>query len=397
MLPRPYPDEWIGSVLARAVIRSGLSGKKLVAHITGVERSSMSYFLPGDVAGLAAVIGLRPRGLLWQHTAFPYVTSHMAATEADRLEAKILGRLRPVSECLGSLTKSITYGLQSLRYCATCLAEDLAQYGEGYWHRAHCLPLTWMCPVHVEHLYVSGIPSNLVNRRFASGLSECWRGEQVEWRLAPEVLIDLARMSAGALGPRTRGSAMPQGQYREMAFSKGYEQAGRRLASSQLAMDLAAFYGSDFLYEVGCSVGNPLKSWPAAMVRDHVGGPYAPSKHLLLQAFLHHSDDLPKRTTYRPPGMTPVDRTALDLELAERVREIVLQGETGDARTTAMAILKKAGAWQMYRHHRSSFPRTGEVLESFRSSPFAARKKASVCRRGDRRATAPVLMDRVEP
>ncbi|MDD5175164.1 MAG: TniQ family protein [Sterolibacterium sp.] len=148
---RPYPDEELGSVIARAYRHVGLSLPGFLFWYFGnydVNTISAIQYL---VCHVSELTGLgRPR-LLWEHTLFPYLVSGMSAAKAQALETMALSYVEPaVAE--SHLLPSI--GRIDRRYCNKCAAADVEKYGEDYWHRVHLLPGVLICAAHDEPLKV---------------------------------------------------------------------------------------------------------------------------------------------------------------------------------------------------------------------------------------------------
>jgi hypothetical protein len=162
--------------------------------------------------------------------------------------------------------------------------------------------------------------------------------------------------------------------YRQLSLSKGFVMLDRQIASGQMAADLRSFYGSAYLDALACRVRDPGRSWPALMVREHAGVPFAPVKHVLLQTFLEHCDDSPKALSYRPPGRAPKDPSSLDARLAKRVRKAVVKVHLRNVRTTVTQLMVATGHWGAYRHDRNRFPKTQAELLAFRQSEASERK-----------------------
>lgn len=157
ILPKPYPDETVGSVMARACVHTGLPMRRLLQSIFEKNRSTFSFLLGTEICQLALRAGVEPRRFLFEHTVFPYSVAFMAPKIQEHLVAKALAP-RAGEDCLGSLTKNVSHGVTHLRVCRACIAEDVQQYGESYWHRQHLLPGVLVCLRHGEPLFETSIP-----------------------------------------------------------------------------------------------------------------------------------------------------------------------------------------------------------------------------------------------
>ena len=106
-LPTPYPDEIMGSVIARGCVHSGLPPKRMLENIFQSPRSYYSFLMPSCFHRLGLLTGKSPETILDEHTVFPYTVAFMQVDERERLRKKAL-ELNVQTDCLGSLTKALT-------------------------------------------------------------------------------------------------------------------------------------------------------------------------------------------------------------------------------------------------------------------------------------------------
>src|SRR6218665_938857 len=92
LLPKPYPDEAVGSILLRAQQIHGFALKSLLARLypRGSVRSSHSFHLAAEVPQLAQRCGMNAQEFLYKHTAFPYATACLPSGYAEELEERYL-------------------------------------------------------------------------------------------------------------------------------------------------------------------------------------------------------------------------------------------------------------------------------------------------------------------
>jgi len=77
--PTPYPDEVLGSTLARACIWYGLRPTQLFKRV--IRKSAQtSYFLPNSIHSIAKWLGSTPEALLQEHTMLPYCAAFADAS-----------------------------------------------------------------------------------------------------------------------------------------------------------------------------------------------------------------------------------------------------------------------------------------------------------------------------
>ncbi|HSI49178.1 MAG TPA: TnsD family Tn7-like transposition protein [Ideonella sp.] len=372
-LPPPYLGELVGSVLTRAVIHSGVPAKRLLVEVTGRRCSNLSFFLPSSLSGLAELMSVNAHELLWEHTAFPYVVAFMAPADVDRFATKALGQdLQQGS--VASLIQSVTQGLPALRYCPDCVLDDVAELGESYWHRDHCLPATHVCRRHGTRLRLGDFATKIASRAYGMGLPQHQRGRP-DFAGPPDPTAKALALGSYELLSRIDGhTADWSTHYRTLALEKGFVMVTGEVASAQLAMNLQVAFGEAYLASLGCSVTEPGRSWPALMVRERVRVPFAPVKHVLMQAFLDGCNVEQKTLAYRPPGKVPRDASSLDEQLAKQVRKAAIRANLRNVQTTITQLMKDTGHWSAFRHDRSNFPKTTAELAAFRATEASERK-----------------------
>lgn len=360
-------------MLTRAVIHTGLPAKRLLLEVTGRSRSTLSFFLPSDLLRLAELMRVDVHKLLWDHTAFPYIVAFMAPADVDRFATKALAQdLQQGS--VSSLIQSVTQGLPALRYCPDCMVDDIVERGESYWHRDHCLPATHVCGLHGTRLRLGDFATNIASRAYGMGLPQHQRGSPDLECPSDAMAQVLGRGSCQLMGRFDGHRSDWLSHYRTLALAKGFVMVTGEVASGQLATDLQATYSEDYLASLGCPVAEPSRSWPALMVRERIGVPFAPVKHVLMQAFLDSCAAGQKTLTYRPPGKVPRDANSLDDQLAKRVRRAVIRANLQNVQTTITQLMKDTGHWSAFRHDRSKFPQTTAELAAFRATEASERK-----------------------
>lgn len=167
-LPRPLPDELLYSLIARSAVHAGCWSPKQLLHAVYGDRSKRpSADLPDGLSSLAPLAssawGMNVNDLAFNHTLFPYYTHFMDDDQRTQvLKWLVLGGAHPHLQ-LGVCAS----GIQRTRYfrmCPACPAQDLQQYGETYWRRAHHLPGVLVCHTHGEWLIDTSVPFRPVGR-----------------------------------------------------------------------------------------------------------------------------------------------------------------------------------------------------------------------------------------
>jgi hypothetical protein len=375
MLPRPYPDELIGSVISRGVIRSGDAPKRLLSDILGRPCSNLSFFLPSGLNDLAWAMGLSPRRLLWEHTVFPYVAAFMPPADAYHHENKALEADETKRSCSAALVQSVTSGLPALRYCPKCTTDDIVLHGESFWHRRHCLPAVHVCVTHGCPLRLSDILATRSSRAYSAGLPQHQAARRDDTPNLPARIVQtLAQESTRLLNWELESDRSWMRKYRTLALERGYVTKANEVGGVQMATDLGNQFGVEYLTAIGCSMKTMKQAWPSLMVRPGTRVPFVPVKHVLLRSFLLHCADGAKELAHRSPGRVARDLSQLDLELAKEVRRGAARAMRRNILTTVKALVQPTGQWQAFRHHRDKLPMTNAALQGFRQSEASERK-----------------------
>jgi len=403
LLPRPYPDEVIGSVIARGARHSGLGLSAFYLNIYGTKRSHSSFLMGSDFKRLGALSGTDPEELLLSHTVFPYATAFMPTATKGELVAKALS-LDTAEECIGSLTKNITHGAAFRRFCPSCAKADLAKYGESYWRRRHLLPASLVCLEHGTNLLVTNVHSSgraqpnvpvpphaiqveggaqgqgyelaarngqhLSLTAFASPLPT-----QLTTTLSSPQLTSMAKISADALGWNVDLTTDLRQQYREQAISLGYQMKSGDVAGKVMSGALENFFGAGLLEDTGCAM-TARSPWPSQMVRTGIGVSFATTKHVLMQTFLEGSNSMATslNESYGKPGRKTRDFKRYDARLLAKLANQVKKAKERNERLTVQELLTRAGSWHVYRHHREMLPKSTAFVAEFRKSEQSERQ-----------------------
>ncbi|MEG1925655.1 MAG: TnsD family Tn7-like transposition protein [Ruthenibacterium sp.] len=374
--PTPYPDEVIGSLVTRAFRHLGVARKRYLQEVLFRSNGTMSFLLPAGLQRIAELGRIPLEQLVHGHTVFPYVTAFMSSAQSHSMHADVLS-LRDVR--VMTLARSARNGTAPLRYCPACAANDLAVYGETYWHRVHLLPGVYVCLTHRTRL-ISVDASN-----FWEDVSIAQpRGRRSATEAGSDIEVAIAVASAATLARNWSHRDDWPLQYRASALLKGYRLPSGDVAGQQLDADLFSFYGEPLLRKLSFVEGTEaVFSWPRLMLRPAPGVPFAPLRHILLSVFLEACEARKTKADYKLPGPKVAEFDLLDAQFAEIVR--IAWGEAARLgnRVTVQALFLKAGIWSRFRHHRQNLPMTDSVVQLFRFSEQSERQvgKRAVWRR----------------
>jgi len=372
LLPRPYQDELVGSVVARALVYTGLPAVKLVDSLLGRRVSTLSFFMPAELSRYAQACKVDEEKLLWDHTVFPYVTSYMQQQRVDHLRAKVLNPQAGAGS-LASLVQSSTLGAKSLRYCRVCRETEMATHGESYWHRSHNLPAVLFCYRHGCVLHE--VPMPTVDRAHLLLLPQYQEGSDCELPAEHGLLMDVATRSARLLNPKEGVRTCPIPSYRARALELGYRLPSGDTSGWQVAQDLYKRFDT-LLAKSGSSYAeNSKHHWPARMLRPAAGITFTPVKHVLLQSFLANTRDGTKVMEYEAPVRRKRDFKETDLELASIMRMRMSDAIRKQVRLSVKDVMDNTRFWHSFKLHRDRFPATVAALDEYRRSDVALRQK----------------------
>ncbi|WP_084545331.1 TnsD family Tn7-like transposition protein [Derxia gummosa] len=375
LLPKPYDDEVVGSVFARAAVQAGLPLKTLLGSIFS-GRGSHSFLMTSELHRVASFAGVDADELLSQHTMFPYAVAYMTRDVKAAFRTKALS-LQPGQECLGSLTKSVSHGVPYRRFCPDCVRQDLRMYGESYWRRAHLLPGALVCLRHHKPLKTANLP--LRGRTSMKDITLPHQAELLPTRLPASAALrmKLTERSVQALVGQVQVDNDWREWYRTRVLALGYQLPPGAVAGAALARELRSYFGQPLLESMGCPLpGTCLDTWPALMTRPGIDTPFATPKHVVLDVFLDEGIRAPDDVTslYQAPGKKTRDYARLDKATVARIEKRIQQVVDAGERTSIKALLTDAGVWSAFRHDRENFPATRATLDEFRASNQAERQ-----------------------
>lgn len=148
--PAPYPDELWYSVICRYHIRSGsLTVEHTIQDLYKAHHLNFSIELCGDIQPQSTPFSrfLSQKEIVMEHTLFPYYTRFFPTNRKRSAYMLTLNGNRHVGQHIG-IYQSSSMDARRLRYCPQCFSEDIATYGEPYWHRLHQIPGIAVCPRH---------------------------------------------------------------------------------------------------------------------------------------------------------------------------------------------------------------------------------------------------------
>ena len=143
-LPRPYPDELVGSMLQRGRRVLGLEQMEFLSRLSDHPSLRAHSLLFSRFEQLAHTYGLPLDKFVMEHTVLPYLMAFMKARDREQLLELVLSE----NGNYGPFAHRAVAGEQWLRRCPECVVAELREYGESYWHRVHQLSAVYVCVHH---------------------------------------------------------------------------------------------------------------------------------------------------------------------------------------------------------------------------------------------------------
>lgn len=340
----------------------------MASILAGNGQHSWPFLLNSRLEAFVESLAVNATDLVFNHTVFPYATAFMSPQETERLVKVVLERANNRSAVL---CQSATVGGFSLRYCPDCLTEDLHDYGEAYWHRAHILPFVQTCDKHGSPLVH---PKD--SRRSLSCHTITLPGEGpvevIRCYGSSRVTDAVSKLSAQLLATRERKEPAEWiRSYKAVAASRSFPRQGNGFSSRSILNGFSSFYGDDFL-GVTLAWNTTHNAWPILMLREGGAPPFVTPKHVLLQVFLRNAT-LPEKVEAIKPGKKPHDLREFDQKLASKIQRVLDELKDG-TRLTVAKLLVQTGCWQLFRHNRHDLPMSSGIVDKFRHSDHSERQ-----------------------
>ncbi|MFS0562764.1 TnsD family transposase [Terribacillus sp. 179-K 1B1 HS] len=292
--PTPYPDELLYSVIARYHIRSGnVFWKHTVEDLFGKRTISASLLLPSGIGSLVQHLPkkttINEQTLVEKHTMYPFYTVFLPTEKAQSIyDSMISDDGKGIYMQSGIMASSIPQN-KYLKFCPACAEEDIAKYGELYWHRIHQLPGNLICPKHelwLENSTVSITPSNKHSYILpTSNNCDLTKSRLVYDNVSKQYKHFLSQ--AGALlngGFKYISFSYLTDFYRKQMIEARFATLNGRVYQKRLFNDFQEYYSDEFLENINVGLES-TELWLSLITRKHRKS-FHPYHHILLLNFL---------------------------------------------------------------------------------------------------------------
>lgn len=160
-LPTPYPDEILGSWLARIRLHNGEGAWSSLIVAAGMQRwiraPLFDLFAVNEKLDLLFKFLGKSRESIWMElTTLPYWLAFDGSLDSQNSDysdqsgnSKIVGVSGAITNYYRLNHTGNSYKTIAMpQFCPQCLIDDLKVWGEPFWHRAHQLPNVTACYIH---------------------------------------------------------------------------------------------------------------------------------------------------------------------------------------------------------------------------------------------------------
>lgn len=291
--PTPYPDELLYSIIARYHIRSGnIFWKHTLEDLFGKRTISASVLLPSGIGSLVRNLPknttLNEQVLIEKHTLYPFYTVFLPTEKVQSIyESMISNDGKKIYMQSGIMASSIPQN-RYLKYCTACAEDDVATYGELYWHRIHQLPGNLICPKHKLWLENSTVPITHSNKHafILPTTSNC---DLTKGRRANEDFLqqlkEIIYQAELLLNGRFENQSFSHFTefYHHHLIEKGFASFKGQVKQKELHAGFYIFYSKELLKSLYIDIEDT--QWLANFSRKHRKS-FHPYYHLLMLNFL---------------------------------------------------------------------------------------------------------------
>jgi hypothetical protein len=325
--PSGYPDESLFSLVSRYHQLSGnLDDRATLSELFGKHTLIVTSHLPSLID---VFIGNLPSGskvgsqtIIDQYTVFPYYRPFLSERQHSQAMALMKGDTANGLKTMMGLVPSQTGSSGNCyRFCDRCKSYDVEQYGQPYWHRAHQLPMVWICHEHGVPLYELNSSWVSLNRHrlfLPTAVNVLEHAEKIDVEERHfSLLNDVAILSKELLDARheTICRRKLRATYLRMAKELDLANANGRLRIQELSacikgkiFDLPDLVGFQFLRPNNFGAYD----WATSLLRKARKSSH-PLKHIFLMhslngdfdAFASVNDDVPKSRAPKPCDPPP--------------------------------------------------------------------------------------------
>lgn len=160
-VPQPYPDEILGSWLARVALLNGKGAWKVLLEASNFNRKVGRLFFDMPVYDtkldtFLSHLGYSYDDAIWKLTTYPYWSAFECSKSEFLKGSKTAKALIHKGKVVSHINR-VGYQFNLATpiepwFCTKCLLSDYTNFGEPFWHKSHQLPTVYYCPTHLVAL-----------------------------------------------------------------------------------------------------------------------------------------------------------------------------------------------------------------------------------------------------
>lgn len=301
--PVLYPGELLYSGCARFADRMqyptlGATNLELFGNRLAIPVVDLPHQIGRLVANLPASHSYDADALIDQHTLLPLYAPVLPVMNYQHLRKSMQSDGYRRTYLIAGIAAGRVRPPLHLRSCPCCDAENINNYGETYWHRAHQVAGVEVCPVHNVFLQDSNVLRiNSKNRHEFHSAQQAVRPGMVQpvdpANRSHRLLATIAKNAAGMMEKLRlpTGSTAVRERYFDRLKSRGFLTVGGSVRVQELRDALVEFFPAPMLTLLQSDLPDkPGGGWLAPMfsLRERIN---APLRHLLLLTFFGDTAD----------------------------------------------------------------------------------------------------------
>jgi hypothetical protein len=296
--PNIYKDELLFSVLARYYQYSGDENKKdFMVDLFDSSTTCASTIFPTQLKKLSENLptsnAYSPDYFINNHTFLPYYSPFMTKEREDKIRLIMKNEDGTTIYMNSGRAASTIKNEKKLKYCLTCIDEEIKINGESYWHRTHQIEGVKVCPIHKTWLIESSIPftDRKHKHEFISLENSICDSDLVNsttnFVKDIEHLLYIAEQTHYLLNNNIEplGLDKLQKYYISRLHKQGLVTVSGRIRWLELIPMFNQYYGKKLLEDLNCYVDPNKDTWLHKLLRRPKVSCH-PLRHILLLSFL---------------------------------------------------------------------------------------------------------------
>lgn len=318
--PTLYEDELLYSWFARYHVHSAnVSPKQTMKELFGTTSAVAVPDLPTQLKQVYDRIRhfdiQSLDNLILNHTLFRYYTAFQPESVREKVyQAMVEGNQPGAIHTMTGIAASVVQEWTFLRFCPTCLQEDMQKKGEPYWHVSHQFPGVFTCLKHGDYLCDSTVRyRNTEKHKFVAATKDNCPSIFLQASYSDKTkafLNMIARQSQELISSDFLFTFEGiQKAYQYLLKEKGFSNINGKVDQKRLAEQFQLFYGEELLSVVQSSVSYENSfCWLKNITRKHRKS-FHPLRHILFIHFLGESIETFYKFAskeYQPFGEAPI-------------------------------------------------------------------------------------------